>query len=191
MSGVTNAAKRRVWSGAAGWRSRWTIPLVMTLVVPAVADAAVVNGSFDDGLDGWTADVARAEVPGTVEGVAGRAVLTENGSFVTNLEQGFLVPRGLVELSFEVEALAGFEVEEGGIPDAFEARLVDASGASLVAMCSPDGTGFFNLGEDGTALAADGVTVDGTRVTLDMTGVPEGASVRLVFSLVGADAGAT
>ncbi len=161
----------------------------------ATAGAAVVNPGFDAGLAGWTVDAsppgANGSTVGTVVVVSGRAVLSEQGSFVTHLEQSILVPRRMAELSFEVEALAGFDTDEGGIPDAFEARLVDGQGASVVPTWVDDSTAFFSLQQDGSVQLAAGVVFDGTRVTLDTSLVPENQVVRLVFTMVGADAGQT
>ncbi len=163
------------------------------------AGAAVVNPGFDAGLTGWTVDASPPgangtpgpSAVGTVVVVSGRAVLSEQGSFVTHLEQSILVPRRMAELSFEVEALAGFDSDEGGIPDAFEARLVDGQGASVVPTWVDDSTAFFSLQQDGSVQLAAGVVFDGTRVTLDTSLVPENQVVRLVFTMVGADAGQT
>ncbi|MCB9694435.1 MAG: choice-of-anchor A family protein [Alphaproteobacteria bacterium] len=169
-------------------------PWVVALALPGSAWGNVVNPGFDDGpdgLDGWTLDISAADTSGAVTVVGGRAILEEGGSFVTHLEQAFLVPKGLVELSFDIEALAGFDVDEGGIPDAFEVRLIDGFGASVVPTSFSDGTAFFTLQQDGTPFLASGVTFDGTRVTIDTTGLVEGQLVRLQFALVGADAGAT
>ena len=173
--------------------ARVGVRLVLLLsLLPTVASAEPLqNADFADGLVGWVSDVSQADVPGTIQIAGGRAVIEEQGPFLTALRQTFVVPAGFTELSFELEALPGFDTVEGGIPDAFEARLLRVDGTSALPVADPNTTAFFNLPETGDACLASGVLFDGTTVTVDVSTIPAGSTVVLEFSLVGADRGAS
>src|SRR5262249_44567784 len=98
----------------------------------------IADGDFAAGLSGWQAS------PGTVSAGGGFAQLRENTSaLTTTLRQTFVVPVNPQTVSFDLVAL-GLEAPGGGVPDAFEASLLDASNHSLVPTFRPEATSFFN-----------------------------------------------
>ena len=152
-----------------------------------LTSSPIVNGRFNQGLTGWTTQIvghAGNTQPGTVSGLNGYARLTENGSFLTSLQQTFTVPASPQTISFDVRSL-GLELSPTGIPDAFEVSLLSGSNSSLVATHRPEATSFFNVTSDGHVSLASGVTFNGTTVTVDISGLASDASATLVFDLVG------
>ena len=160
----------------------------------------IVNGDFGNSLTGWTTEVSSpgstdgAAVPGAVNALGGFAQLWEHDSFLTSLQQTFTVPPSPQTISFDVVAL-GLESAAGGIPDAFEASLLDDAGRSLVPAFRPEATSFFNVaaddvegadGNDGSYGKYEaGVSWDGRRVTLDIASLEPGTRATLVFDLLG------
>jgi len=153
------------------------------------AGVGIVNADFADGLTGWTPTVRGGDTsPGEIFVENEQAVLLEGDSFLITLEQSFEVSGGLQDLSFDVILAPGFDLADGFMPDAFEAQLLDETGASVVLTWDPDATSFFNVQEDLSENLGPGVTFDGQTVTLDVSGVPAGTVVTLYFDLIGADA---
>ena len=147
----------------------------------------IVNGRFDQGLTGWTTQIAghtAAGQPGTVAGLNGFARFTENQSFLTSLQQTFTVPASPQTLSFEVRSL-GLQLSVTGIPDAFEVSLLNSDGNSLVATHRPEATSFYNVDANGQTTLASGVTFNGTTVTVEISGLTAGTQATLYFDLVG------
>jgi len=155
-----------------------------------VLATGIVNGSFSNGLTGWTASQAGgASAPGNVMPVAGRAQILEGDSFLVTLEQTFLVPAGAGHLGFRLTLVPGFDRNDGFVPDAFEAQLLDAATqVPVVPPWDPQATSYFNLQEDQTANLGSGTTWDGTTVVVDIHGVAPGRQLTLFFDLIGADA---
>ncbi|QGJ71800.1 Hypothetical protein PBC10988_35090 [Planctomycetales bacterium 10988] len=147
-------------------------------------ETLLLNGDFSAGLTGWTASEDSVQVVGEV------ANLYESStSLLSTLEQSFVVPEGATSISFDLVAL-GLE-SSTAIPDAFEVSLLNAAHQSLVPTFHPEATSFFNVGPDGLPRVAAGVTIDGTRVTLDLSSLTPGTEARLVFDLVGNPPGLT
>ena len=94
--------------------ARERVRLVLLLsMLPTVASAEpLLNADVSDGLNGWVTDASQADVVGTIQVAGGRAILDEQGSFLTALRQTFVVPAGSTELSFELETLPGFDTVE-------------------------------------------------------------------------------
>lgn len=136
----------------------------------------VVNSDFSAGLTGWTAN-------GPVSASNSFAQLREGPELLTTLQQTFVVPAGARELSFDLVALA-LEAPAGALPDAFEVSLLDSQQRPLVPTV-PQGTAFLNVNPGGVVTTARGVTFDGRHATLDLSGLPQGASVTLAFDLIG------
>jgi RHS repeat-associated protein len=147
----------------------------------------VVNGSFDQGLAGWTIQSvghSNTQRPGQVSGLNGFATLFENDSFLTSLQQTFTIPTQAQTLSFDVRLLS-LPLSPTGIPDAFEVSLLSNSGESLVAAHRADATSFFNIVSGEAPGLASGVLWNGTTVTLAVSGLAAGTTASLVFDLVG------
>jgi len=150
---------------------------------------AIVNGSFSDGLNGWTvSEIGGFVSPGSVTVEAGLAVIREGDSFIVTLQQAFVVPENATQLKFEFFDLPGFDTSASFIPDAFEVSLLTPAFQSIVPTWDPSATSFFNVQEDGTVLRGSGVQWDGVMACVDLTGVPAGTQVILYFDFVGADA---
>jgi len=148
----------------------------------------MVNPSFDDGLIGWTTgQMGGVALPGSVIPVTSAARLLEGDSFLVELSQTFVLLPRTTAISFDLTQIPGFDTTGAFIPDAFEARLLGASGLSVVMPWRDGADAFFTLQEDGTPFRGAGVTFDGRTVTVDTTAVPAFSLVTLSFTLVGGD----
>jgi RHS repeat-associated protein len=139
----------------------------------------IVNGNFAEGLTAWTVS------SGIVTASNGLAQFQEDPTALTStLAQTFVVPNHPGTLSFDLVAL-GLENPQGGVPDAFEASLVDGQQNSLVPTFEPQATSFINFNPGGAVAKASGVTFDGRHVTLDISQLAPGTKATVVFDLVG------
>lgn len=147
------------------------------------------NGGFEDNGNGWTVDISPAQggPQGSVTFQNNQACLLEGSSLLTTISQDFVMPAGAQYLEFDLILSPGFDTTANFIPDAFEAQLLDGALSSVVPTWNVGATSFFNLQEDLTSNLGPGVNYNGTRVQLDVSGVPEGLSVTLFFDLIGAD----
>ena len=150
----------------------------------------IVNGDFSDGLSGWSTQLighGERQTPGTIEADGEVVRFTENESFLVSLQQTFLITAAPADEQTLVIDLAELALEEavGTVPDAFELSLLDDQLCSLVPTHRPEATSFFSIGPDGEALLGQGVTFDGTTVTLDTSGLSAGAEATLYVDLVG------
>ena len=168
-----------------------TILGALLMWAPAGAQG-LVNADFSSGLDGWQIgqhDGGEAPV-GDVAPVGGGVVeLREGSSFLVTLAQSFQLPPGAKSLAFEVWLEPGFDTAEDFIPDAFEVSLLDADGAALTPGWRLTASAFLNLQEDGTATVAPGglAALSGSQVTVDVSELPAGTGVTLLFALIGGD----
>ncbi len=147
----------------------------------------ISNGGFDQQLSFWAVDIvghASGDTPGTVQGNAGRAVLSENSSFRTSLTQNFVVPAGAVSLAFDLPEVS-LDDPQGGIADAFEVSLLGAGNVSVVPVVDAGASSFLNINPGAAITLATGVSQVGNRYTVDITGVAEGTVVTLYFDLIG------
>lgn len=149
---------------------------------------SLVNGSFDDGLTGWTTAEEGGDVaPGSVSVEGGAAVLREGDSFLVTLSREIEIPANAASLTFEIDLSPGLDTTfREGIPDAFEVSLLDGQGAPVTDAWSSAASSFFNLQESGATNLGAGVTWDGARVTLDLSGARSGPATLFV-DLIGAD----
>ena len=164
---------------------------VFSMALPGAASgqSPLSNGDFADGLEGWTVgEHGGGPSPGGVQVEGAFARLTEGDSFLVGLSQSFLVPEGLLTLSFTVDPSPGLDTSEtSGIPDTFEVHLLSAGGGPAIGGWRAGATAFFNLQETGPAGLGAGVTwADGT-VTVDASGLAAGSEVILRLALVGGD----
>ncbi|WP_253155892.1 RHS repeat-associated core domain-containing protein [Stieleria tagensis] len=152
----------------------------------------IVNGDFSAGLTGWQTEIigqADGAITGRVNGLGGAAQMAEHESFLTSLQQTFVIPGGATAVSFDRVAI-GLDPVAGGVPDAFEVSLLDQNQRSLVATHHTGSTAFYNVSSGSDASLAAGVTVSGNRITLDVTSVPADTLATLTFDLIGNPPGA-
>ena len=162
--------------------------LSLALLAPGSAFAQMVNPSFDDGLIGWTSgQMGGVALPGSVLPVSSAARLLEGDSFLVELSQTFVLLPRTTAISFDLTQIPGFDTTGSFIPDAFEARMLGASGLSVVMPWRDGADAFFTLQEDGTPFRGAGVTFDGRTVAVDTSAVPPFSLVTLSFTLVGGD----
>lgn len=160
----------------------------LVLLSSTDASAQLVNGAFDQGLEGWqTTAEGNGTSPGEARAVSGGAELVEGDAFLVSLTQSFVVPERTQGLAFTVEATPGWDTTGSKVPDAFEAHLTDGEGAPLTATWRQGASAFYRLGDDGKSSAADGVTVSGGDVELSLASVSAGATAQLAFHLIGGD----
>jgi hypothetical protein len=171
------------------FRAACTAGALVPAIVAGTAAGQIINGSFSDGLNGWSVmESGGSTMPGEVVVIDGKAVMRENDSFLTSLWQDFSLPSGASTLSFDLFFDAGFDTSDAFILDAFEISLLDATFASAVPTWAPHATSFLNFQEDGTVHQATGVSWDGTTATLDVSFLTSGTDLGLYFDLIGADA---
>ena len=152
-----------------------------------LASPAITNGNFSQGLTGWTTEIVGQQtgaIPGAINAQNGFAQFTENESFLVALKQSFVVPENPQTVEFDLLAL-GLEDPAGGVPDAFEASLLDATQQSLVPTHRAEATSFFNMNPGNAATLASGVTFNGSKITLDISSLAPGTEATLIFDLVG------
>lgn len=145
----------------------------------------IVNGAFDNNLQGWMTTIvghAPDEQAGTVTTEDSRLQLSENQSFAVGVRQTFKIPPNPQTLSIDIVQL-DLEAAEG-IPDAFDAALLDAAGAPLTAVVMPGASSFFNANPGGERLAS-GVTRSGNTITLDLSGQTPGTDATLRLDMSG------
>ena len=152
------------------------------------------------------ADLMAAQLPsnwssfGTTSVNGGTLVLTENTQAYSGLSESFVVPQGVDTLQFTVLADHLLANANGGLPDAFEAALLDQNGnpvnGSAIGLSNTDA--FLNIQSTGQIFFGPGVTVSGRSasggsgslstpitVTEDLSGVAAGTTLTLYFDLLG------
>lgn len=73
----------------------------------------LANGSFADGLAGWSASESHGKTtPGSVSVASAASVLSEGDSFLVTLSQQFKVPSKARSLSFTVQFDPGFDTSD-------------------------------------------------------------------------------
>jgi len=147
----------------------------------------IANGDFSLGLSSWLTEVVGHtpnQTAGTVDVINGAAVLSENNSFRITLKQDYIIPDPPGNLTFDL-LLAELDDPQGGIPDAFEVSLLDALSNSVVPTIDAAATAFLNFNPAGIRTLANGVSINGDRVTLDLSGTTPGTTVTLFFDLIG------
>ena len=165
----------------------------------ALFHALEVNGDFSvsdpaSNEFGW-------EITGNVVVEDGRALLGEQVSFNTQLQQGFEKSSDHDFIRFTIHS-ALLNATENAPGDAFEVALLDAATAESVLPPIPEwnmtSDALLNIQHDGTLSVADGVTLHGVElpdgrydtrepitVTVDVTGLANGQSADLYFNVLG------
>ena len=160
----------------------------LSQVPDPLVSSPIVNGNFADGLTGWHVQAVGQPVgqaAGTIRASSGFAQITENSSFLTTLSQSFVIPPTPQIIEFDLLALGLDAVAPGQIPDAFEVSLLSDSGASLVPTHKTGATAFVNYAAGSTPTKGAGVTITGTHIQLDITGVAPGTRATLLFDVIG------
>ncbi len=153
-----------------------------------LATSPIINGDFAQGLNGWhTQFVGQAtnESPGIINAQSTVAQFSENQSFLTSLSQSFTIPPNPQSIEFDLVALGLGSDSPSQLPDAFEVSLLNTSSSSLVPTHQPSSTAFINFAPGGIRSAAAGVTIQGTKVKLDISRLTRGTTANLVFDLIG------
>ena len=158
---------------------------------PAVATAAQ---PFPDDLEGWTVQqLGGSEADqGTVTVESGLVTMREGDSYVVTLSHDFIVPEGAETLTFQYEGLNFDFSDPNSINDAFEAELVDESGAPLVLPHATDQVSFFNATEGEDIALGNGVEFtpagsDSGDVSVDVSAIPPETVATIRFRLIGND----
>src|SRR6266568_1220037 len=153
-------------------------------------DFAIANPA--DAQFGWTER-------GAVSLNGGFADLSEDNRLMSELTQTFVKPDGIVGMRFTLRG-AQFGVDGSAPPDAFELAILDALTGQSVAGTAPltHTDSLLNIQSNGSVFAASGVKVRGVpidgsllsfdqpiRITVDLTGVAAGTSLKLYFDLLG------
>lgn len=169
--------------------------MLAALAIGGTAAADLVNGSFDDGLNNWTAIGSVAPMTGA----GGETVALFSGS--GTLEQTFNLPAGARTLSFLYlfHSSAG-QPDTHPLTDTFDAYLLDP--ATLEPLAPPDGlpglpspafllhNRDFGLTYDSAYVNVTDPDADGLRmVTLDVSDVTAEASALLRFQFTEVDDG--
>jgi len=155
-----------------------------------VRSPLIRNGGFEQQLSFWMSEAvghATNQLSGEIQSSNGTLVLSENASFRTSLKQNFVIPPSALSLSFDLLSVA-LDDPQGGIADAFEVSLLNASNFSVVPTITADATAFLNINPDdpgANTLLASGVSRTGNRYTLDISGIAAGTPVTLYFDLIG------
>ena len=149
---------------------------------PAPGDV-LVNGEFNQGLTGWE------DVRGRVTAGGKYAEFREDATgLLSTIRQTFTVPQGAQELNFDLTAY-GIEDALGGLPDLFEASLLNAAGQPLVIPFRSDASAFASFQPGKAVGLGNGVTFDGRRVAVDLSGLPVGTQATIVLHLAGHPSG--
>ncbi len=118
-------------------------------------------------------------------------VLLEGNNFRVDAQRAIAIPDTPSLLSFTYTDLNFDTSDADFINDAFEVALVDSEGNSLVHTIAGSRDAFFNLTEGESASLANGVTVNGQTVTVNLAGITPGTEGTLIFRLVNNDGDVT
>ena len=159
---------------------------VLLNTLNAIQVVPLANGNFDADLDNWTTEIAPlAAVNSKVEVIGGVAVLQEGNAGRVTLSQQIVIPAGATALSFDLVDNGLEAAVVGTLPDAFEISLLDESGRSLLPTIGVDLTAYANASPGGTLRIGHGVTIVGTRVTIDLSSIIIDTHATLYLDLVG------
>lgn len=110
--------------------------------------------------------------------------IVEGDSFQSQVSLSFEVPHEPSVVEIQLRDIAFSEIDRGFIRDAVEVSLLDAAGNTLVATIGGGSDAVFNATEGVERQAADGIIIDGDKITIGLVGIPAGtdatASVRIL-----------
>ena len=114
-------------------------------------------------------------------------MIREGDSFLVTLEREIVIPEKPLSVSFEFSE--NFDLTDRVfINDAFEVALLDAEGRPVVPTFRPQRDAYFNLTEEELAAYDESViTFENTTLSVDISQLEPGSSVRLVLRLVNDD----
>ena len=142
-----------------------------------LATSPIANGDFAQGLNGWQTQFvgqAATQSAGVINAQSAVAQFAENQSFLTSLSQSFTIPANPQSIEFDLVALGLGSDSPGQLPDAFEVSLLDSASNSLVPTHQASSTAFINFNPGNTRSAASGVTIQGSKVRLDISRLTPG-----------------
>lgn len=177
-------------------RAHSVAPTIVAIVVLAISGGglsrAALYTSFPPDLPAWTiTSHGGIHTPPAATSDADSLFLSEGDGFLLYISQPFLTDPDLEALVFTYALDPGFDEVDVGFADALEVHLVDPGGAPLMDPWRAGESAYVSIQQDGTAHAGPAVTVESGVVTADLTHLPSGIPARLVFTLIGADAGTT
>ncbi|MGK7884827.1 MAG: putative Ig domain-containing protein, partial [Crocosphaera sp.] len=114
-------------------------------------------------------------------------ILREGENFEVVHSEAIIIPETPSKLRFTYTSLNFDRTDTDFINDGLEVALLDSNGESLVSTIGKDKDAFFNLTEGFSPLLAQGVSVDGQTVTLDLSPLIAQTSATLVFRLINND----
>lgn len=117
--------------------------------------------------------------------------LREGTAFQVAYRQSFTIPTEPSVLKFSFADLAFDTTDLDSIKDAFEARLIDANGNSVVYTLSKAQDTFFNITEGLATQLAPGATLNDQTISLNLAGLTPGSQATLVLQLVNNDGDTT
>ena len=117
--GLSAVARGRVADPSCPAIRRAAIFLAGCLMAGGAAEGAVVNGTFDAGLESWSTD-------GALFSTGAQGVITDQTKRRALLWQVVTLTPGLYELSFDVRTNLARELQPGTLPDVFFASLFTA-----------------------------------------------------------------
>ncbi|NCR35368.1 MAG: type I secretion C-terminal target domain-containing protein, partial [Microcystis aeruginosa S11-01] len=115
------------------------------------------------------------------------ATLREGNNFSPQLTKPLTIPTQNSVLSFNIEELYFDTTDLDSINDAFEVALLDNKGNSLVYTIASGKDAFFNQTEGEPNALAAGVSIAGTTLRLNLSGIATGTPANLVFRLINND----
>lgn len=174
-------------------RYLWVL-LVLGFGAAPELKAGFINGSFKDGLSGWTVSNADVE-PDRVQISGGAATLLESAVFQeVALSQQFLIDSDATVLSFRIVALTNGSNLFSFFPDAFGVSLLDPTAPNVALTNIVDGSTDSYYIRDLVEGASNGSAATGVSIT-DLSGGQyrieigvadlRGQSALLQFRLIG------
>ncbi|MEC4895478.1 MAG: putative Ig domain-containing protein, partial [Oscillatoria sp. PMC 1051.18] len=118
-------------------------------------------------------------------------ILSEDSNFQTIYQQTLEIPSNPSQLSFSFADLNFDTSDLNFINDAFEAALVDSEGNSLVHTIVETKNAFINFTESQAPKLADGVTLDNTTVTVNLSHLEPQTPATLILRLINDDSDTT
>ena len=115
-------------------------------------------------------------------------VLREHEDYLTIHQRTLAIPSTPSVLSFTYESLNFDTTDPNNINDGFEVALLGEEDNSIVYTISDDSDAFFNLSEGNPPTYAQGVSIEGQTVTLDLSRIIDSTTANLVFRLINNDA---
>ena len=124
---------------------------------------------------------------GSLAGGSCAATLREGDSFQVAVERTLIVPDSRTVIELTLENLNFDATDLDSIKDALEVAVVDGDGKSLVHRVDIQGEVAFNFTEGLTPQTGAGSQFDGSKLSIDLSGVPAGTEATVVIQLINND----